>query len=472
MKKLIAVSILLVLLSATAFAQFKVGFKADIAPEFLAVKAPTGDYKDATPDDNKATFDLLSSSFFDATELRLTFGYTGENVQALLELKLDDLIKRGNDTATGGLDSILASSFGDYYVKGTAGKLYGYFGNTADRGKTTAGRYQNFNDYLRFKVDNFGIITGVTTTTGSSPSNLAVTAIDVNSLRNNGATSQAATKGPYVSFGLNFSPIFIEIASDLGMEQVINATNANSQSKVGGAFRVSGEKVADLVNFDVIYRISGRDTNTRKDSNNTGSWNNSFGLYANLALTDTFGISAGYSGAVLVTEKNDVAGVGTIKTTNPFYSGIDLRFFFSGVDKLKITFNNNISFAGNKGSSSATENNVGVTGTLSDGEKDSWFALYNALGADYAITDKLTGTLQLANVLGVTKEEATGYESTNTKDIFEVALSTLYKFNANVNFEAGVLLGITSEKDEATGSTSGDAGYIYFGIPLRFKVTF
>ncbi|GHV96042.1 hypothetical protein AGMMS50293_23620 [Spirochaetia bacterium] len=462
MKKLIAVSILLVLLSATAFAQFKVGFKADITPEFMAVKAPTGDNKDVPGgDDNTATFDLLSSSWADTTELRLSFGYTGENVQALLELKLDGLIARGNNFTGGSLNAILGSGFGDYYVKGTAGKLYGYFGNVADRGKTAAGRYQNFNDYLKNKVDNFGVIYGI--------NGLAPDAIDVNSLRNNGVTTQATNKGQYVSFGLNFSPIFIEIASDLGMTGLVN-TGTDSESKVGAAFRVSGEKIADLVNFDVIYRISGGDINTKGDPDGNGEWLNSFGLYANLAITDTFGVSAGYSGAVVVSEKYK-SGNDTVKVTNPFYSGIDLRFNFTGVENLKITFNNNISFAGAKGSDS--DDNYGVGGSvLSDGVNDSWFALYNALGADYAITDKLTGTLQLANVLGVYKAEYTGGSTTYTDDAFEVALSTLYKFNANVNFEAGVLLGITSEKGEVTGSPSTDAGWLYFAVPLRFKVMF
>jgi hypothetical protein len=445
MKKLVAISLLLVLMSTAAFAQFKVGFTADITPDLIYVVKDTEDKNEP-----KGSFNILGSSVWDSSELRLTFGYTGENFEAFLEIKGDSLVNRGsgffNGTTTPSFNSFLGLGFGDYYVKGTAGILSGYVGNTAQRGKMEAFRFQNFNDYLHNKIDNYGYIA-----VGG--------AVDVDNLKND---------APYVSAGVTFAPLTIELASDLSTAAFTNPQA--SADKIGAALRVSGDKIADLITFDLIYKIKGedRDNQTRGSG---GSWNNNFGIYAGLGLGD-IGIGFGFSGGVKIDEA-DVDSVNNKKVdvVNPFYAGIDLRFQFTGIDKLTLTFNNNITFSGVKGSNDKYVYFEG-SGPIGDGVSVGWFALYNALGLNYALTERLTATLQLANVLGSLKTEVSGGDVTITGDQFYVTASTAYAFNANVSFEAGVGLGIEGAETKPSSGSSTKNGTLYFGIPLRFLVTF
>ncbi|MDR2433026.1 MAG: hypothetical protein LBD47_00455, partial [Treponema sp.] len=79
MKKLVAISVLLVFLTAAAFAQFTVGIVADFYPDLLKATSPVGDFADennSTTYQGKGTFDFFSSSdAFKGHELRVSFKY-------------------------------------------------------------------------------------------------------------------------------------------------------------------------------------------------------------------------------------------------------------------------------------------------------------------------------------------------------------------------------------------------------------
>ena len=168
MKKLIAISILLTVLSAVAFAQFKAELTADLYPDVLKAKAPTGDNADKDKTYQGAgTFDFLSTQeTWKANELKLKLTYTGENYEGSIRWNLDSALGKlvgaslrpGYSTTTD--YGLFGMPFDDFYVKGNVGIISGYFGNTANRGVTNAARFQNFSNFMdNIKIDNYGVWT-------------------------------------------------------------------------------------------------------------------------------------------------------------------------------------------------------------------------------------------------------------------------------------------------------------------------
>jgi hypothetical protein len=319
MKKLVAISLLLVLMSTAAFAQFKVGFTADTLVDLMYIE------KDTSDGAADGSVDILSNhNHFDHNELRLNFKYTGENFEAFLDWKLDALVTQGAGlfAGTATVNQFFAQGFGDYYVKGTAGIFNGYVGNTAQRGKVK--RFENpFNDFFGQKQDNYGILVPDATVTPDAtiptlPANIAIAigGSDSNNLKNDTT---------YMSLGVNFAAFTVEAAGGLD-SKLFTASAGQSHSSINAALRFSGENVADIVNFDVTYKISGKDDTTTDIAGNQpdgdGRWGNSLGLYANLNIIPVLGIGVGYTAGFTVQEDTKTAA-STEKNKHPFYSGID-----------------------------------------------------------------------------------------------------------------------------------------------------
>jgi hypothetical protein len=355
MKKLTAISILLVLLSVTAFAQLKVGFTSNIWTDAIFFEKATGDMADA--DSVKGATNIFAGTNLNSSELRLTFKYTGGNYEAFLEISGDALVSRGSmfqyrgafDSVSGdpifgyydetglangnlSLWSILTRPFGDFYVKTTspAWVFTGYVGNTANRGKVDGYRFANFNDFVNNKLENYGAIM-LGGYTGVGP-----TAIDTGKAFKGGAGTQTDTDNlnfgaPYIALGIDLNalsiPLAIEVASNAAFTGFTNAMTLSSYSEgavatsaesIAGVFRVSGGKYADFISFDAVYRINGGDANTRLGNNpnlndpiipgltrtdGPGTWNNEIGVYAGIDLFSGFSIGAGYTAAFQTNEK-------------------------------------------------------------------------------------------------------------------------------------------------------------------------
>jgi hypothetical protein len=177
---------------------------------------------------------------------------------------------------------------------------------------------------------------------------------------------------------------------------------------------------------------------------------------------------------VKVSDKGQ-SGTDAIDIVNPFYAGIDVHFQFSGVEKLKIFTNNNITFSGVQGVDPADKKTVyGFDDSapgLGKDVKEGWFAMFNSLGVTYDLTEKLTAAFQLANLLGVLSGESPGTKTSDSTNKFCVTASTLYAFNANVSLEGGIAM-MAEGGTVDNGTTKTDKGIFSFGIPLRFKVSF
>jgi hypothetical protein len=535
MKKLIAVSILLTLLSAAAFAQFKVELDGKFQPDLLLVTAPTGDAanqdKGTSVYKGTGTFDFLATyGTWIKNDLDVTLSYTDPDkrfkglVQLNAEKWLQYLASGSYDSQTSVPTSAPATNypsgypgqadnfqsvlgflnipFGDWYLWGTAGIFTGYAGNTGDRGAVggnnhvfdgRAGRFHdNFNSFVdRFKVDNYGIFT---------PFGGPVLDIDNLGKHHQGYSNSG---NAYLSLTTNLDPIAVAVGADLGgLYETLKRTDpvSNSYAYGGGAFRVSGSGIADIVDFDVIYKLSGGDPSTDdkiKDVTGTnnaqpdgrGSWQHSFGLYANLGIIDGLGIGVGYSGTVRAEEDKKVSASETVRYIYPLLNGIDLRFKLSMIEKLTVTFNNNISFSAisndddqltdrqSIGSMQGSGNPFGNTGTRDKEIKDSYLALYNALGVSYAITDAVKANLTLGNKLNtynLTNNMDAGkeYQVNMTGDTFTATASALYSLTSNVKLEAGLAFLVNGTTVEITDQTTTETGSFTFGIPIRFSVKF
>jgi hypothetical protein len=541
MKKLVAISILLTLLTAAAFAQFKVGLEASFYPDLLLVETPTGenantDNRTGGPGtfagsyDGNGRFAFLShSNYWAGADMDLTLSYKDPKegkYEGSLQLNAENWIRYlGNSTydASAGSPTYVGNGqadanqsvfgflnipFGDCYLKGTAGILTAYVGNTANRGKTV--RYHdNMNTFFDAnKVDNYGILVMGYESNQPDPGD-ALRALDINNLRRHTTPYTTGTgawpKGEnplnnngnaYLAVTADLSPITVAVAGDFGTWYA-QQESGDSWATAGAAIRVSGEKIADLVTFDAIYKFYGADIDTDTKINNNGQpdgnglWDHAFGVYANLDIIENLGIGVGYSGAFRYREQyKDYPGAAGDNTTFvfPYLNGIDLRVAFTGVDKLNVTFNNNVSFSYIQNDDNELSQVYGVVyhaGPLTNGGSGSraseinegYLALYNALGITYNLSDALSANVTIGNTLLSYTQTNKRIESDEiiTKyngDTFETIVGANYSFSENVELGAGLAFRIQNTSIDVTHQDTYNGGLFSFGIPLAFKVKF
>jgi hypothetical protein len=512
MKKLIAVSILITLLSVAAFAQFSASLNADFYPELLKAAAPLDDAADVEKAyKGTGTFDFFSSwGTWYSNELRLSLKYDDPdgNYNGYFRFRGDSLVRpnggfftSGGDNNGGGVtasNGFFDKAVDEYYVKGKVGIISGYFGNTADRGKVD--RFQNFSNFMDgVKVDNYGILfprLGTAPVANVKP--VSVGDVDVNNLRRVASDGSTATKynATYVAATVDLAslaPLTVQLAGSVfgGYDGYSTSTDV-SWSRGNAAIRVSGAKIADIVTFDLIYKIIGGDPDTDKNEpdpakgkqgtgpepDGKGVWHNSFGIYANVFVVDGLGIGIGYSGYVKAQEDNEIND-DTFKYSNPFYSGIDLRFTFTGIDKLSLTFNNNLSFTAATGKDPDDDVVVtGVTGQLGEDQKDSYFGMYNGLALGYKLSDALTARAEIGNRMASVTYDDDGKKYDSLYDTLRIALSAAYLLNTHVGLEGGLAFQIahnTLKDDQKVyygDSKETKYGTFTFGIPLRLHVVF
>jgi len=317
------------------------------------------------------------------------------------------------------------------------------------------------------------------------------------------------------TFGGNFR---LAVGSTLG--DSFDAGNDNpvaSASNVEAGFILSGKGLGPIT-FDLFYAINGKDNNTIARSSG-GAWDNLFGVYAGLDLVKDLGLSVGYTAKIKIseTQQRNIATGGadpvykTYNITNPLWSGVDVNVKYSGIPKVGIGFNNNISFAGTKVEgipNNYTDVIVGLTGTTSyvitavPGVSqtrtltENWFAYKASLSLSYSATDRLGIAFVLRNVLtsydslyeAKTTTSANTSTTTNTRktttDDLIASVHADYSVG-NVTFGIGLTLGVkalTTEREDKSSTsapsssrletTKGDGNIVHFGVPVFFRVAF
>jgi hypothetical protein len=299
-----------------------------------------------------------------------------------------------------------------------------------------------------------------------------------------------------------------------------------SLSRVRGAFMLSGRDLGPLA-FDLFYGVNGGDDNTAIRGS-SGKWENIIGVYIGLNIVENLGLSVGYTANFLKFETDQVnketdpakkPNYVPVETENPIWSGIDIKATFNGIDKIGITFNNNISFATVNGAGGQNVDDTVVNGlnyTQLKGGKitqdlgvykqttdyktntEGWTAWTAVLGVGLSLTDNLSVTLGVLNLLGINTTESdisissdvpssktqTNYsKSTTTTDELRAAITASYGVG-NVSFGLGLVFqsNWTVKESEVNSTNVGGLdsskstnkstlNEFKFGVPIFFKVS-
>jgi hypothetical protein len=507
MKKKIIIVLLILGVSSGAFGQLSVGLSADLFPELFRYTVPGGDFADkdnASVYRGTGTLDFLSTSSEEIlskpNEVRLALNYAGKSFAAYVQVAYDDYFRTswnggsGNGAFMdgGAMDAsfytLMNQIFNEWFVRGTAGILTAYVGKTNDRGKVA--RFQlGFDDLIySLRLDNYSVITP------DSASGKVWLFNSLNGIDNNNFLRQMQTEGkyrrynqPYFSLSANVRPFTFQVAGDLGNSSGVNpAIPGQSYIKMNGAVRVSGERIANRVTFDAIYKFRGGDQNTldsiaAPQPDGDGVTVHSMGLYANI-LGLPLGIGLGYTGLFRVYKDRDSSYGEWESKTVPFFSGIDLRLQYTGIDRLTITTHNNLSFAMTNGSGDPKKPVMPVNGEtlpLPPDTGENWLAVFNALSFNYSLSRQLTVGLQVANRLGSYTRDWRGFKDKESRDLFAAVAAVSYQFNPSVLLQGGLQFFVDSTVNtyETPGTIAApnvdvNGNTVYIAIPLHLLINF
>jgi len=223
-------------------------------------------------------------------------------------------------------------------------------------------------------------------------------------------------------------------------------------------------------------------------------------VYFNIQPLPTLGITGGYSALfeewnnpipndkiMYITEDADEKVQFLLaeykKAQLPFYHGIDLRFYYTGLDKIDITMNNNVTFANVKGYQ-LTSNELYRFGwtyeqllhTGAD-KSEHYLGINNVLGFKIMPSEKFIIDLQAANQLAlITFKWANGSAGTiaNCLGLYGGATFNFLEFKGHTaSFQCGLALALRSYTHQpAETSKIFRAGYYDFGIPVAVKVAY
>ncbi|MCL2067550.1 MAG: hypothetical protein FWG99_08810 [Treponema sp.] len=450
MKKLVAISILLALITTAAFAQLSIGFHAEAAVDLFSVENGTGKAADNSEPGDVNFLSIPHARF--GNGLGLSFTYTGENYEAFLDWDLGALAdwEHGpsfyNDNGATFLD-VLGQGFGDWYFKGDIGIFSGYVGNEGDGSKISFFADAFNGDF--FYYDDF----------------------------EDGFYCKGLKLGDtlyYITAG--FEPVYVTIGTSV---LNIDPRDHWNSDAINMGLRVELDKLADVISLGFVYRIQGgnetskhsNDLTGSSDPDGNGAWQNSIGVYANLFVVDGLDIAFGVATPFTVYEDDMVAG-DQVSFVSPFLLGIDLAVQFTGVENLTVGLITHMVFGGITGS----DNPIGVYEgqTFGKDEKASLFGLYMALGGKYGITENLTVGAQLAFAVASSTAELDVGGSTeeyiNNDTTFSLGVYATYEIGG-VTLQTGLSMATESSSGKQAGSNVDAAGEIYFGIPVHFKVS-
>ncbi|MDR3284679.1 MAG: hypothetical protein LBS97_05835 [Treponema sp.] len=461
MKKILVVLLMAALVLGSAFAAdgFTVG--ADLITDAI-------NYTVTEDDDNKASkTDSFTKSAMDTSELRIAFNLQADNYRGYLRLRTDSGAWVGNNPGSG------IVYIDEYEVYGIIGPVKLMYANTHQRG---IGRYGDIDDFLDGRGFGTTYNLGLFTPTFSGKDDAAALGLSAKDVNNITKNAYGTSNGRFF-LGLAFGPI--SVTGALGP---FTASKDEKPEPVSGksagefALRVSGAKIADLVSFDVTYKYSETDPDTEKDETEITAgvpakeFQNAFGLYANITPVSGLGFNVGYSGQFAGSDiKQEIAG--------PFWNGIDLQVKYTGVEKLTVTLNNNVSLASFK-VDKATDGETGfyapMNGATTQAQADveeSFFSLTDALVVSYAVTDKLTATVQIANQMANMGHTEGDTEQTMKYNLFGGYLGCTYTIAKGVTARGGIDFS-TKATTVDNGANSNTYKSTIIAIPVAVKVSF
>ena len=472
-------------------------------------------------------------------ELRMSIGFRGDNIEfytmtlldALVRPDLSDgsgmpnelgpdhsLVQTPNGARTVNWGDFLRYSFEEYFFRGTVGAFTGFVGNSYNRGMVN---YFNAftDDVLRtIRVEGLGVITpdaNADFLDGGQDTNNFLRTPSVRASRTFGGRNGlpfGRIDIPYFMVAVDFNtllqnfnvPLTLQIAADPGNNSGINAgggpdsRNDTDFIKMNGAIRLSGENIANWVTFDLIYRFKGGDPKTLDDfdaganpggtiqPDGLGIFAHTFGIFANILNVPNFGIGIGYSGYAKRFEEDRETTTEIINRNGPFFHGIDLRLQYTGINRLTITSANNVSFGTIRRSIHDPMIAIGVLGTpLDTGTSQRWVAVYNALGFDYELNERLTASLQIGSRYGVittVNTPLTGGSNTVVRSRSQIGGGAFITYQAGRHMQLQGGFALRSLNDSYSNNAPGaqdipalrdaSGGMFEFAVPIRMRIVF
>jgi hypothetical protein len=528
MKKLVAISVLFAILTVAVFAQddegkWKVGFKAQFVTDMLFMTSASGKsertnaagtWKQEFGKYNKGTiiwFDNAEQTDSGSpprtltghtSRMLLSLSNSGENYEVYADIAFDDWHNKW-----GGVLDFLGNGSADWYLKGTAGIFEAQVGSNWFNTGGWVSAMATWNDWYEWNTLNrFGVWRR---TAGYAPGDWWVGGfVASDDFRTWPEFGNTATVGMHLGDNFKFTLGYkLNPGYSPYDDQANNFADAwASKSSINGSFLLSGRPV-DALTFDLFYSVIGKDEDTLRrpvtttagytnPGSGNGFWHNTIGAYIGLNIVENLGISLGYTanfnafdaGSYLAAA--DVADPTKSKPVTynaPMYSGIDVRLSYSGIDKIGLIFNNNVSLANVKGEKVDDYKEkvtllFNETTFNAEGQTQDWFHWESSLQVTLGFIENVGLTLQLGNRLGVSTDE-TSLSGSSSKDIttnntFRATLGADYGVGA-ISLGVGLIFQLDSTKVEntnTTGSTTtsftGETNVVKFGIPLVIKVAF
>jgi hypothetical protein len=303
------------------------------------------------------------------------------------------------------------------------------------------------------------------------------------------------------------------VGSGTRLSDYDNTHDPVSMSKTSFGFRVEGAQIADRVTAAAVYKyadsyLAKPEADVTDNIIEETVRNHAFGLYANIKVLPSLGITAGYSGLARSWENSKYPDTKPSEAGDldyeahelsehkqaafPYLSGIDLRASYTGINKLLISLNNNLSFANIRGISQADRaaghfaNAWAYGGPLNEdsiyAEKraEEYLGIYNALALAYELSEVLLLNFQAANQYGTfTLREERGAVAQSFTETLGLYAGLSYKIirtdRISGSIRGGFDLRMSSYSYQDFGSKDKPihkTGYIDFGIPLGLKVEF
>jgi hypothetical protein len=172
-----------------------------------------------------------------------------------------------------------------------------------------------------------------------------------------------------------------------------------------------------------------------------------FGGYFDYTGVENLGVSVGYTGFLQHNDNSDV--------DNVLFSGIDLRGTWTGIEGLSLSTHNNVSFASGK--------EKDWSGML--GKDQSFFSLYNAIGATKELNDKFSVNAVLSNFYEKFAFDADNKMETNT---FGIGAKCIVKVAENTEFNVGAEFATSTVSITGADSETATTFSIPVGISLKF----
>ena len=460
---------------------------------------------------------LVNGALTDLNTTRLYMNYTGRNrFQAYLSLDGSELTARMFNRALPSVNNLFdLFRIDEYWFRVNHDMFTLWFGDRDFPIKTAF--FPDLTEWsIRMRVERFGVnVPGgnlVFRDRGNSIFRDVVNPANVTALSSSGYFIGSIKLLDHF-FDI---PVTVDVGFDIGdLQRQINQGAINAgQTRFGGGVRVSGEGIADQLNFDLTYKVRGgddnRDDSWDEDLNSTGN-NQPDGRGAKshvLGLAFGFptlvpNLSFSFAYTALFATFEDTAPVPTsndplVTKTGPLYSGIDMNLRFTGIRGLRLTLQNNVSFAradepvfNDDGQEIGQMVSVLGDTNLARYRSQSWFALYNALIARYAISEHMRADLELVHRMGIITENnsfdgrgslLTDWgTSRKTRNLLGASVYSTMELFSGILLQAGVSLfydttSTTYSKYLDGGptnavTTSWSGGGLGIGLPIRVMIT-